>query len=100
MEETRNSMNYGSRENMVECRYRGARIDVPDRIFFSVLSRTCYDNQKFVRYKEGAKIYGVSVRQFIDLAHDAEAVYKVKSMALVNLARMDEYLEYFREVIG
>lgn len=100
MRETRDSTNFGSRENMVECRYRGAIIDVPDRIFFSILSRTRYDNRKFVRYREGAKMYGVSERQFKDLAHDAEAVYKVKSMALVSIARMDEYLEYFREVIG
>jgi hypothetical protein len=38
---------------------------------------------KFVRYKEGAEIYSMSVRKFQDLAKDAGAIYKVGKMALV-----------------
>ena len=100
MKETRDSTNFGSRENMVQCHYRGAIIDVPARIFFSVLTMTQCDDKKFVRYKEGAKMYAMSEREFNRLAHDAGAVYKRNTMALVSIAKVDEYLEYFREVIG
>ena len=99
MKEARDSTNYGSRENMVKCHYRGAIIDVPDRLFFSILTRMQYDERKFVRYKTGAKLYGMSEREFFRLAHDAGAVYKRNTMALVSIAKVDEFLEFFREEI-
>ena len=53
--------------------------------------------KKFVRYKEGALIYGMCEREFNKLAHEAKAVYKRNKMALVNLELIDQYLEGFRE---
>ena len=84
-------------KRMVECHYNGAVIMVPLKIFLAMTMRTQYDERRFVRYKEGAKIYGMSEREFNKLAHDARAVYKRNKMALVKLDIIDRYLEYFRE---
>lgn len=84
-------------KRMVECHYNGAVIMVPLRIFLAMTMRTQYDERRFVRYKEGAEIYGMSEREFNKLAHDAKAVYKRNKMALVKLDIIDRYLEYFRE---
>lgn len=84
-------------KRMVECHYNGAVIMVPLKIFLAMTMRTQYDERRFVRYKEGAEIYGMSEREFNKLAHDARAVYKRNKMALVKLDIIDKYLEYFRE---
>lgn len=42
------------------------------------------DERRFVRYKEGSELYGMSQNKFEDLAKDAKAVYKVGKMVLVN----------------
>jgi len=52
--------------------------------------------KKFVRYKEGADMYGMSLRKFQDVAKDAEALYKVGKMVLVKVEVMDKYLETFK----
>ena len=53
--------------------------------------------KKFVRYEEGAMLYSMGVHTFQQLAKDARAVYHVKSIVLVNLDLIDEYLEAFRD---
>lgn len=52
--------------------------------------------KKFVRYKEGAEMYSMSLRKFQDLAKDAGAIYKVGKMVLVNCEVFEKYLETFR----
>ena len=84
-------------EEMVECHYNGAIINIPVKIFVAMTMRTQYDGKKFVRYKEGAEIYSMSEREFYKLAHDANAVYKRNKMALVNMEILDKYMEYYRE---
>ena len=54
--------------------------------------------KKFVRYKEGADLYSMSQRSFEKLAKEAEAVCKYNKMALVNVEKVDKYLELFYEV--
>lgn len=56
------------------------------------------DRRKFVGYAEGAKMYGMGLSKFQELAKDAKACYKVGQMVLVNLEIIDEYLETFRIV--
>ena len=51
---------------------------------------------KFVRYDEGAVMYSMSKNTFMKLAHDAQAIYKVNRIVLVNTEILDEYLESFR----
>ncbi len=84
-------------EEMVECHYNGAIINIPVKIFVSMTMRTQFDRKKFVRYKEGAEIYSMSEREFYKLAHDANAVYKRNKMALVNMEILDKFMEYYRE---
>ena len=51
--------------------------------------------KNFVRYQEGAELYSVGLHTFQSWAKDAKAVYKIKGVALVNTALIDEYLEAF-----
>lgn len=52
--------------------------------------------KRFVRYKEGAELYSMSERKFMDLAKDAKATYKINQVVLVNCDILEEYLELFR----
>jgi len=52
--------------------------------------------KKFVRYAEGAEIYGMSLRKFQDFAKEAGAIHKVGKMVLVSCDIIDKYLETFR----
>ncbi len=54
--------------------------------------------KKFVRYSEGAELYGMCQKKFIHLAKDAKATYKINRLVLVNLDVLDRYLETFRIV--
>lgn len=52
--------------------------------------------KRFVRYREGAELYGMSLKTFERLAREAKATYKVGRMVLVNCRYFEEYLEQFR----
>ena len=54
------------------------------------------DNKKFVRYKEGAKMYSMGLTKFQELAKEAKACYKMGQLVLVNTEIIDKYLEQFR----
>ena len=58
------------------------------------------NKRKFVRYSEGAKMYGMGLTKFQELAKDAKACYKVGQMVLVKPEIIDEYLETFRIIEG
>lgn len=84
-------------EETVECHYDGAVVNIPLSFFLSITMGVPVQKRKFVRYKEGAKMYGMCVNEFLKLAHDAEAVYKRNQTALVNMEILDNYMEYFHE---
>ena len=52
--------------------------------------------KKFVRYPEGAEKYSIGLTKFQVLAKEANAVYKVDGIALVNCEIFEKYLETFR----
>lgn len=52
--------------------------------------------KKFARAKDGAAYYDVCEACFMELAEEAEAIYKVGKMVLVNMQILDNYLEQFR----
>lgn len=81
----------------VECHFDGAVVHVPVNIFVSMTMGVSLDEKKFVRYKDGAKIYGMGMTEFFQLAHDADAVYKRNKMALINLEILDNFMEFFHE---
>ena len=83
-------------DNMVECHYNGAVIYVPVRLFISMTMNMQFDDRMFIRYKEGARVYGMSEHSFSKLAIDADAVYHPNKMALVNVSEFDEYMKYFK----
>ena len=56
-----------------------------------------YGRKKFVRYDEGAKLYSMGLHSFQELAREANAVYHVKRIVLVNTEVIDEYMENFRD---
>ena len=51
--------------------------------------------KKFVRYKDGCKLYSMSQNQFEIIAKEANAIYKKGRMILVNTQILDEYLEQY-----
>ena len=53
--------------------------------------------KKFVRYDEGAILYSVCDKTFVEMAKAAGAIYRVKRCCLVNTELIDEYLENFRD---
>ena len=58
---------------MVECHYNGAIIFVPVKLFLSVTMRMKYEDSKYIRFKDGPRIYNLSENTFIKLAEDAKA---------------------------
>lgn len=54
------------------------------------------NKKRFVRYKEGAELYSMCQRKFEQMAKDANAVYKLDKLVLVNCDIFEEYLETFR----
>ena len=53
--------------------------------------------KKFVSVEEGALLYSVGKNTFREMATDAQALYRIKRRVLVNLQKMDEYMELFAE---
>ena len=51
--------------------------------------------KKFVRYEEGKLLYSMGLHSFQEIAKEAGAVYHVKRMVLVNVEKVDRYLENF-----
>ena len=87
-----------SKENeMVECHYKGAVIYVPAKLFVSMTMRMKFDHKKFIRYKDGAEMYGMSMSSFKDLVKNSGALYHPsEKVALINVQELDEYLKYFK----
>ena len=51
--------------------------------------------KRYVRYKEGAEMYSMGLNKFQTIAKDAGAVLKIDRLVLVDLDRLDRYLESF-----
>lgn len=61
-----------------------------------VTGRKKVNQRKYIRYKEGARLYSMCQTKFERLARDAKAVIKIDKVALVNIDKFEEYLETFR----
>ena len=84
-------------EDVVQCHYNGAIVPIPAKLFFSMTLGIPVQKQKYIRIKEGTKMYSMGRTEFQALVHDAGAVYKRNRMALVNLEVLDNFMEYFKE---
>ena len=69
---------------------------IPRSTFARMVLEVNLPGSKFVRYRTGADMYDMSERQFKEIAKDAGAIYKVNRMVLVEIERVDNYLECFR----
>ncbi len=54
------------------------------------------NKKRLVRYKEGAEIYSMGLTKFQELAKQANAIYKLDKLVLVNCDIFEQYLESFR----
>lgn len=54
-------------------------------------------DKKYVRYKEGAARYSMGLHTFQELAKEANAIYHVKKIVLVNTKIFEDYLENFKD---
>ena len=52
--------------------------------------------KKYVRYKNGCQLYGMSQSKFEQLAKEAGAIRKIDKLVLVNCQDLDEYIESFK----
>ena len=85
----------GEEEDLVKCIFKDTVFYVPSKVFSAVLLRSQWtQKRKFVRYKEGAELYSMSERKFIDLAKNADAVRKVDKVALVDIEAVDRYIDF------
>ena len=89
--------NNNEKKNMIKCDDGVCVYYIPKDIFAHLVLRTQYPRRKYIRYKEGAELFGVSLRQFKDLARDAGAVAKINKMVLVDTEILDNYIDYFRK---
>lgn len=49
--------------------------------------------KKYVRYGEGAILFSLGERKFMELAKEANAVRKIKGVCLVNIDVINQYIE-------
>ncbi len=56
------------------------------------------DRKRFARYDECVKLYGIGRTKLIATAKEAGAVYRLNRLALVDLDKLDAYIETFLEV--
>ncbi len=90
------SEEFTGNEEMVECRYRGTVTYIPLKAFLRASFDAQLDEKKFVRYKEGAHIYGMSEHSFMRCANTADCVYHANKIALVKVSEFDEYMKYLK----
>ena len=50
-------------------------------------------HKKYVRYREGAELFSMGERTFMDLAKESGAVRKIKGVCLVNVDMLGKYIE-------
>ena len=60
------------------------------------MSERFREKKRFVRYKEGAKLYGLCQSTFEKRAKEAGATYKVGKAVIVDCEIFEKYLESFR----
>lgn len=49
--------------------------------------------KKYVRYEEGAKLFSIGRNSFIELANDADAVFKYHGCAIINIQKIEKFIE-------
>ena len=85
-------------EELVKCVFNNTVFYVSNKVFSEVLLKSSQKTQKkYVRYKEGAEIYGISERKFVDLAKNADAIRRIDKIVLVSTEAIDKYIEFNKQ---
>lgn len=79
-------------DEMVECHYQGSIVYIPASTFARATFQLQLEGRRFVRYKEGAKMYSMSENKFRELSEAAEAIHHFGKMALIDTVKIDEFL--------
>ena len=53
--------------------------------------------RKYLRYQQAEIVYSLSHKKLMELASDAEAIYRLDGIVLINREILDEYLEKIHE---
>ena len=53
--------------------------------------------RKYLRYQQAEIVYSLSHKKLMELASDAEAIYRLDGIVLINREIFEEYLEKFHE---
>ena len=53
--------------------------------------------RKYLRYQQAEIVYSLSHKKLMELASNAEAIYRLDGIVLINREIFDEYLEKFHE---
>ena len=73
-------------------------IDMPTRKKIESLKLLVQEGRKkYIRIEEGAELYSVGRNTFRELAKEADAVRKVKGVVLINVKKVDDFIESFGE---
>lgn len=59
-------------------------------------SKRTENKRKYIRYEDGCEMYGMSLAKFKQVAREADAVYKVGRLVLINPDKIDQYIESCR----
>ena len=82
-----------SNKDKVECCWNDSIFYIEPKIFFEVLYQQKRGDTPYVRYREGTKLFGVSLGTFEKLAKDAEAVHKYNKTAFVDVEKVCRFID-------
>lgn len=51
--------------------------------------------KKYIRYEEACEMYSMGLTKLKEVARDADAVYRLNRLVLINVEKMDAYIETF-----
>ncbi len=53
--------------------------------------------KKYVKYEEGAKMFGMCKHSFMKLANEAKAVSRIGKLCVVDVKQFERFLDLFKE---
>lgn len=53
--------------------------------------------QRYTTYREASRFYSIQYYRLVSLAKEADACWKIRKTVLVDLDKLDEYIENFKD---
>ena len=83
----------GDPDETVRCELGKVIVYIPREIFTAVVFRAENFDRRYVTFEEGAVMFALSRRRFHDLAEEADAVRHFGRRAMVNIEKVDRFLD-------